>query len=86
MAGSPRMRGKRPSYPIEAYREHRSLSDLHEQTAYLPSFAVTKPLTRCVHRDKSASKTGSLRNLGFQKNFTSVFAGECKMIRHVPVC
>ena len=85
MAGFPGTREKRPFYRIEARREHRSPSDLREQTANLPSFAVTKPHTRCVRRDKSASKTGSLQNLVFQQNFSGVFAGDCKMIRHLPV-
>ena len=86
MAGSPRTRERRPFYPIEACPENRSLRDVREQTANLPSFAVTKPHTRCVRRGKPASKTGSLRNLVFQENFSRMFAGECKMIRHLPVC
>ena len=86
MAGSPRTRERRPFYPIEARREHRSRCDLREQTAKLPLFAVTKPHTRCVGRGKPASKTGSLRNLVFQRNLSRMFAGECKMIRPLPVC
>ena len=86
MAGSQRTRERRPSYPIVAHREHRSRCDLREQTANLPSFAVTKPHTRCVRRGKPARKKGSLRNLVFQKNSSRMFAGERKMIRRLPVC
>ena len=86
MAGSPRTRERRPFYPIEARREHRSRCDLREQTAKLPLFAVTKPHTPCVRCDKSASRTGSLRSHVFQRNLSRMFAGECKMIRHLPVC
>ena len=86
MAGSPHTRERRPFYPIEARRQHRLLCDVREQTANLPLFALTKPHTRCVRHGKPASKTGSLRNLVLQENFLRMFAGECKMIRHLPVC
>ena len=86
MADFKRTRERRPFDPIVARREHRSPCDLREQTANLPSFAVMKPDTRCVRCGKLAGKTGSLRNLVFQKNSLRMFARECKMIRHLPVC
>ena len=86
MAGFPDTRERRPFYRTEARREHRSLSDLSEQTGNLPLFAVAMPHTRCVRGGKSASKTDSSQNLVFRQNFSSVFAGECNMIRPLPVC
>ena len=86
MAGFQRTRERVPSYPIEARREHRSRCDLREQTENLPLFAVTKPHTPRVRRGKPASKTGWLRNLVFQKNFSRMFAAERKMSRHLHAC